>query len=140
VFLEPEPPVGVIYPWWFGVPLRGSLALFLALTAVYLLSAIAIGVFVAAVSRTLQQALRLSFFGLFPLMFLSGTLAPVDSMPGVLQTLSLGSPLRHYVDVILGIFLKGAGFPDLWPQALALGAIGAPLFIAAAGLFGRAGR
>lgn len=61
-------------------------------------------------------------------------------MPGVLQTLSLGSPLRHYVDVILGIFLKGAGFPELWPQALALGAIGAPLFIAAAGLFGRAGR
>ena len=113
------------------------MALFLALTAVFLLSAIAIGVFVAAVSRTLQQALLLSFFGLFPLMFLSGTLAPVESMPGFLQTLSLASPLRHYMDVILGIFLKGAGLAELWPQALALVAIGAPLFLAAAWLFGR---
>jgi ABC-2 type transport system permease protein len=121
--------------WWFGVPLRGSLALFLGLTAVFLLSAIALGVLIAAVSRTLQQALLLSFFGLFPLMFLSGTLAPVESMPEALQTLSLASPLRHYMDVILGVFLKGAGLAELWPQALALVAIGAPLFAAAAIIF-----
>lgn len=121
--------------WWFGVPLRGSLGLFLALTAIFLLSAIALGVFVASVSRTLQQALLLSFFGLFPLMFLSGTLAPVESMPGFMQTLSLASPLRHYMDVILGIFLKGAGLAELWPQVLALVAIGVPLFAAAVAIF-----
>lgn len=121
--------------WWFGVPLRGSLALFLGLTAVFLLSAIALGVFVAAVSRTLQQALLLSFFGLFPLMFLSGTLAPVESMPEALQVVSLASPLRHYMDVILGVFLKGAGFAELWPQTLALLAIGVPLFAAATLVF-----
>jgi len=110
--------------WWFDVPLRGSLWLFLFLTALFLLSAIGIGVLVAAVSKTLQQALLLSFFGLFPLMFLSGTLVPVESMPEILQTLSLASPLRHYMDVILGIFLKGAGITELWPQALALLVIG----------------
>lgn len=126
--------------WWFGVPLRGSLALFLALTAIFLLSAISIGVLIAAVARTLQQALLLSFFGLFPLMFLSGTLAPVESMPEALQTLSLASPLRHYMDVILGVFLKGSGFAELWRQTLALAAIGAPLFIAAAVIFRRTAR
>ncbi len=123
--------------WWFGVPLRGSLPTFLALTAIFLLSAISIGVLVAAISRTLQQALLLSFFGLFPIMFLSGTVAPVESMPETLQTISLASPLRHYMDVILGIFLKGAGFAELWNQGLALAAIGAPLFLLASRIFGR---
>lgn len=79
--------------------------------------------------------LLLSFFGLFPLMFLHGTLAPVESMPKALQVLSLASPLRHYMDVILGVFLKGAGLAELWPQTLALAAIGAPLFFAAAIIF-----
>lgn len=123
--------------WWFGVPLRGSLALFLGLTGVFLVSAIAIGVLVAAISATLQQALLLSFFGLFPMMFLSGTLVPVESMPAVLQTVSLASPLRHYLDGLLGLFLKGSGLRDLWPQALALLAIGAPLFVLAGYIFKR---
>ncbi len=123
--------------WWFGVPLRGSLALFLLLTALFLLSAISIGVLVSAISKTLQQALLLSFFGLFPLMFLSGTLVPIESMPEFLQTLSLVSPLRYYMDVILGIFLKGAGIAELWPQALALLVIGSLLFGIAIRVFRR---
>jgi ABC-2 type transport system permease protein len=112
----------------FGVPLRGSLMLFLALTALFLVSAVGIGVVIAALSRTLLQALLLAFFGLFPIMFLSGTVVPVESMPEVLQTLSLVSPLRHYMEVTLGIFLKSAGVAELWPQALALLAIGLSLF------------
>jgi ABC-2 type transport system permease protein len=64
-------------------------------------------------------------------MFLSGTLAPVESMPKFIQTLSLVSPLRYYMDAILGVFLKGAGIADLWSQALAVLAIGMPLFAAA---------
>lgn len=123
--------------WWFGVPLRGSLLLFLVLTAVFLVSAIAIGVLVAAVSRTLQQALLLSFFGLFPIMFLSGTVAPVESMPEVLQTVSLGSPLRHYLDITLGIFLKGAGLSELWLQASVLLGISVLLFSLASWIFNR---
>ncbi|MEC5292576.1 ABC transporter permease [Aurantimonas sp. C2-6-R+9] len=121
--------------WWFDIPLRGSLLLFLGLTAIFLLSAIGIGVLIASVSRTLQQALLLAFFGLFPLMFLSGTLAPIESMPEVLLIASLASPLRHYMDVTLGIFLKGVGIRELWPSALALLAIGIPLFAMAIRIF-----
>ncbi len=123
--------------WWFGVPLRGSLVLFLLLTALFLFSAIGIGVLVATVSRTLQQALLLSFFGLFPLMFLSGTFVPVESMPPALQYLSLVSPLRYYMDIILGVFLKGAGLAELWIQATALAVIGAALFVLALSAFRR---
>ncbi len=127
----------LLIAWWFNVPLRGSLLLFLVLTAVFLISAVAIGVLIAAVSSTLQQALLLSFFGLFPMMFLSGTLVPVESMPEVLQTVSLASPLRHYLDITLGLFLKGSGLRELWLQALALVVIGAPLFLLAGQIFRR---
>ncbi len=123
--------------WWFGVPLRGSLALFLGLTAIFLLSAIALGVLIASVSRTLQQALLLSFFGLFPLLFLSGTLVPVESMPEPLQAASIGSPLRHYMEVILGVFLRGTGAAELWPHALALLIIGIPLYLLSMAIFRR---
>lgn len=133
-----------VYPsllivWWFGVPLRGSLIVFMALTAIFLVSAVALGVLIAAFSATMQQALLLSFFVLFPVMFLSGTIAPVESMPKLLQTFSLASPLRHYMDVILGVFLKGTGIDILWPQAFALSLIGAVLFAVAAAVFRRPG-
>ncbi len=121
----------------FDVPLQGSLLLFLVLTAIFLLSAIALGVLIAAYSRTLQQALLLSFFGLFPLMFLSGSLTPVEAMPPFLQSLSLLSPLRYYMDIIVGIFLKGAGLAVLWDEALALLVIGVTLFIFSLWVFRR---
>lgn len=123
--------------WWFGIPMQGSLILLLALTGFFLLSAIGLGVLIATVSRTQQQALLLAFFGLFPMMMLSGTLAPVESMPEVLQAASLMSPLRHYMDVILGVFLKGAGLELLWPHALALLVSGMALLGLAAVLFRR---
>lgn len=121
--------------WWFGVPFRGSIILLLALTAIFLISAISLGVLIAAISKTLQQALLLAFFGLFPLMFLSGSLAPIESMPDFLQTISMASPLRHYLDIILGIFLKGAGMTVLWPQTIYMIVIGLPLFFLAAIIF-----
>jgi ABC-2 type transport system permease protein len=122
---------------YFGVSLRGSLPLFLALSALFLVSAIALGVLIASVTRTLQQALLLSFFGVFPILFLSGTLVPIESMPRPLQFLSLVSPLRHFTDVTLGIFLKGVGLEVLWPQALALLGIGAGLYLIAWWRFSR---
>lgn len=113
---------------WFQVPLHGSLVTLLALTAIFQLSAISIGVFIATITRTLQQALLLGFFALFPILFLSGTMMPIESMPPPLQALSQASPLRHYFEILLGVFLKGAGMAELWPQAVALLIIGVPLF------------
>lgn len=121
----------------FEVPQRGSLATLFVLAAIFQLSAIACGVFVAAVTDTLQQALLLSFFALFPILFLSGTMTPVESMPPALQAASLLSPLRYYMEILLGVFLKGAGLIELWPQALAMLAIGLALFAAAAVVFRR---
>ena len=121
----------------FAVPFRGSLWTLMLLAAVFQLSAVAFGVLVAAVTRSTQQALLLAFFGLFPIMFLSGTVTPIESMPPFLQALSRFSPLRYYMEILQGVFLKGSGWRELWPQALALIAIGGALFSAATVSFRR---
>lgn len=123
--------------WWFGVPLKGSLLLFVVLTVVFLLSAIAIGVLIAAITRTLQQTLLLCFFGLFPMLFLSGNMTPIESMPPFLQNFTAFSPLRYYMDVILGIFLKGSGMAELWSPVLHMAGLGVLLFSFAAWVFKR---
>jgi ABC-2 type transport system permease protein len=120
-----------------GVPMRGSVLTLEVMTLAFLLSCVSIGVFVSSFTSTLQQAMLVSFFGLFPLMFLSGTVAPIESMPGWLQAASQASPLRHYVEIVAGLFLKGAGFAELWPHAVALVAISASMFAAAWLLFRR---
>lgn len=80
-----------------------------------LIASMGIGIFVSTFARNLQQALLVSFFVLFPVMFLSGTIVPVESMPQFLQYLSLLSPVRYYMEISLGIFLKGVGWDILWP-------------------------
>ena len=110
-----------------GVPLRGSLALFMLFSGAFLLSSLGIGILVAVVADTLQQALLISFLVLFPLLFLSGTVVPLESMPPALQYLAEASPLRHYMDAVLGLFLKGVGLDVLWPRLAAMLAIGAVL-------------
>jgi len=111
----------------FGVPLRGSLALFMLFSAVFLLSGMGIGILLGVIADTLQQALLISFLVLFPVLFLSGTIVPLESMPPGLQYLAEASPLRHYMDAVLGLFLKGVGLDVLWPRLAAMLAIGAAL-------------
>lgn len=112
---------------WFGVPMRGSLLLFFLFSAVFLVSSMGIGILIATFAETLQQALLTSFFALFPIMFLSGTLVPVESMPPALQYLAEASPLTHYMEALLGIFLKGVGLETLWHRAAAMTLIGVVL-------------
>lgn len=123
------PSLGVL--WWFGVPFRGSVALFVAASALALVVSLALGILISTFARTLQQALLIGFFVIFPLMFLSGTIVPIDTMPAALQALSLASPIRHYMEIALGIVLKGVGIATLWPQFAGLGAIGIALALAA---------
>lgn len=111
----------------FGVPIRGSVTLFVLASAVTLVVCMSVGMFISTFAANLQQALLISFFLLFPVMFLSGTVVPVESMPQALQVISLASPLRYYMEIALGIFLKGVGWSVLWPQFLALLAIGTAL-------------
>ena len=121
-----------------GVPMNGSLATLFVFHALFLLSGLSIGVFIATITGTLQQALLLSFFGLFPLLFLSGSIAPIESMPSWLQIGAEASPIRHYIEIVSGLFLKGAGVSELWPHALALAGISAFLFTSGWLLFRRA--
>lgn len=111
-----------------GVPLNGDLATFVALNFLSLVAAVSIGIFIGAITATLQQALLMSFFGLFPLLFLSGSVTPIESMPDWLQAVVQVSPLRHGIAIISSLFLKGAGLRELWPHAAALTAIAASLF------------
>lgn len=120
--------IGVLLSvWLFDVPIQGSLLLFFALSVLMFLSSVALGVLITLVARNMQQTLLLSFFILFPLAFLSGTMVPISNMPPFMQWLTYLSPLRYYVTIILGIFLKGVGLETLWPQVLALAAYGLAL-------------
>ncbi|OUS11371.1 hypothetical protein A9Q89_09155 [Gammaproteobacteria bacterium 53_120_T64] len=121
--------------WWFGVPIKGSMLLFVFLMAIFLVSAIAIGVLIASITKTLQQTLLLCFFGLFPILFLSGTMTPTESMPAFLQPITYLSPVKYFMDICMGIFLKGVGMAELWPAALNMALIGAVLYIIAAWRF-----
>lgn len=120
------PSIGIAL--WFGVPLRGSLGLFFLASALALVAFMGTGIFISTFAANLQQALLISFFVLFPLMFLSGTIVPVESMPPAMQYLSYLSPIRYDMEIALGILLKGVGWTMLWAQFLALTAIAAALF------------
>lgn len=112
----------VIVKALFGVPLAGSVPLFVVASALALAAFLAIGFFVGTVANTLQQALLLTFFILFPLMFLSGTVVPIENTPAVMRALSYLSPVRYYMEIGLGILMKGVGLEILWPQFAALAA------------------
>jgi ABC-2 type transport system permease protein len=107
--------------FWFQVPLRGSVTLLFALTAVYLLSTLGLGLFISTISSTQQQAMMTSmFFFLMPMIYLSGFIFPIENMPAAIQPLTYLFPLRYFLVILRSIFLKGVGLETLWPQALAL--------------------
>lgn len=106
---------------WFQIPMRGSLVLLFALTGVYLLSTLGLGLFVSTISSTQQQAMMTAiFFFLTPMIYLSGFVFPIENMPAVIQPLTYLIPLRYFLVIVRSIFLKGVGLETLWPQALAL--------------------
>lgn len=121
----------------FGVPFRGGVGPFVALSAAFLMSTIAIGVVIASAVRTLQQAIFVAFFVLFPVLFLSGTMTPIESMPPMLQTATRISPLRYYAEALSGVMVKGVGLDILWPQLLWMLGLGVAFFAVAAVLFRR---
>jgi ABC-2 type transport system permease protein len=88
---------------------------------VYLLTTLGLGLFVSTISSTQQQAMiTSSFFFLVPMVFLSGFIFPVENMPRAVEALTTLIPLRYFLVIVRGIFLKGVGLEVLWPDALAL--------------------
>lgn len=112
--------VTVMAVYWFDVPFRGSVWLLVGATSLYLMSTLGIGLLISTISRTQQQAMMSAFFYYFPAMLLSGFVFPIANMPEAVQWLTYLNPLRYFLVIIRGIFLKGVGPEILWPQMAAL--------------------
>ena len=108
----------------FGTHVRGNLVLFFGLSVLMLFTSMGLGAYIGAVARNLLQTLLLTFFVLFTLGFLSGTIVPVANMPLILQWLSYLSPIRYYLPIATQILSKGLGFEYVAPNAIALGVYG----------------
>ena len=117
--------VTAVAVFWFEVPFRGSLTLLLATSLLYVLCTLGLGLFISTISDTQQQAMMTAtFFFLTPMIYLSGFIFPIENMPGVIQYATYLIPLRYFLVIVRGIFLKGIGIDLLWPQAAALAAWG----------------
>ncbi len=127
--------ISLIAVFWFEVPIRGSLPLLLGATGLYLMTTLGIGLFISTVSDTQQQAMMSTFFFYFPAVLLSGFMFPIANMPAAVQWLTYANPLRYFLVVIRGIFLKGVGPAVLWPQLAALAVMGVCTLWLAAGRF-----
>jgi ABC-2 type transport system permease protein len=108
----------------FHIPLRGSLPLLLANAVLFLMTSLGAGLFISTISQTQQQAMMSSFFFAMPCFMLSGFAFPIHNMPAAVQYLTFLNPLRYFVEIVRGIFLKGTGISVLWPQTLALAVYG----------------
>ena len=116
--------IALIGVFWFDVPLRGSPFILLLGAVLFLLSSLGIGLFISTISSTQQQAQISTFFFAMPAFILSGFAFPLENMPEWLQYITYASPLRYFLMIIRGVFLKGIGLDILWPQLVALGVIG----------------
>ena len=108
----------------FDIPIRGPILLLPSSTAIYLLSVLGIGLFISTIARTQQQAMMATFLFFMPAMLLSGFVFPIENMPVAFQYLTYVNPLRYFLVIIRGLFLKGNGFGILWPQMLSLFVLG----------------
>ncbi|MEZ5592809.1 MAG: ABC transporter permease [Gammaproteobacteria bacterium] len=112
----------LITVYWFEVPLRGSLAVLYLGIALFLLSAIGVGLMISSFAVTQQQGLLGGFLFLVPAIILSGFATPIANMPPAVQMLTLLNPMRYFMVVLRGVFLEGASLAlllhQLWPLAL----------------------
>jgi len=111
-----------------SVPIEGSLTLFLAGAALHLFATTSMGIFLGAIARSMPQFALLLMLVLLPLQMLSGGATPRESMPEVVQYIMLAAPNTHFVMLAQAILYRGAGVAAVWPQFLAIAAIGAVLF------------
>lgn len=119
------------------VPIEGSIALFVLGTALHLFATTSMGIFLGTVARSMPQMGLLMIIVLLPLQMLSGSTTPRESMPELVQTIMLAAPTTHFVAFAQAILYRGAGFGIVWPQFLALLAIGSVFFVLALARFRR---
>ena len=113
---------------WFGVPLPGHLLTLFVCTLLFIVVALSMGILVATLVRTQQQAALSAQFVLVPNVLLSGFMFPIESMPRGMQLFTTILPMRYFLVIVRGIMMKGLGMVDLWDQVIPLAALGVLIF------------
>jgi len=108
----------------FRVPFRGSVLLLFFCSVLFLMTSLGAGLFLSTISQTQQQAMMGNFFFSMPAFMLSGFAFPIRNMPVVVQYLTYLNPLRYFMEIVRGLFLKGVGIAVLWPQMVCLAVYG----------------
>jgi ABC-2 type transport system permease protein len=116
--------IGAVGTFWFQIPFRGNLFVLLTGTVLFLICMLGVALLISTVSATQQQAMVTSFFVIMPTIMFSGFGFPIIAMPVWMQDCSYAIPLRYFLVVLRGTYLKGVGFDILWPQMAAMGGIG----------------
>ncbi|MHC0055240.1 ABC transporter permease [Actibacterium sp. D379-3] len=111
-----------------GVPVAGSVTLFLAGAALHLFATTSLGILLATISGSMPQFAMLLLLVLLPLEILSGGITPRESMPEVVQYVMLAAPNTHFIALAQAVLFRGAGLSVVWPQLLALAVIGSAMF------------
>lgn len=121
--------------FWFNIPVKGNILLLFVAVLLFLLSSMGIGLFISTLSDTQQQAMMTTFFFILPFFMLSGLVFPIANMPRIIQWFTFLNPLRYFLVIVRGVFLKGVGLDVLWPQFLAMTGLGAVVFTGAVRFF-----
>ena len=121
--------ISLVAIFWFKVPFNGSFIFLLIAGMLYIISALAVGLFISTVSKTQQEAMLSTFLYFLPAMLFSGFIFPVYAMPKSIQLITYVNPIRYAIEIIRGIFLKGIGIRMLWPQIIVLMSIGTILLM-----------
>ena len=116
---------------WFQVPLRGPLWVLAVGAVLFLLCTLGAGLLISTVSSTQQQAMVTAFFFIMPTIMFSGFGFPINTMPRWMQYMTYANPLRYFLVVLRGVFLKGVGMEILWPQMAAMAVLGIALLAVA---------
>jgi ABC-2 type transport system permease protein len=119
----------------FRIPFRGNVLLLLLAASLFLLTTLGAGLFMSTISHTQQQAMMASTVFSMPAFMLSGFAFPIRNMPVAVQYITYLNPLRYFMEIVRGVFLKGTGMEVLWPQMLALLAYGATVLWLSAARF-----
>lgn len=118
--------------WWFGVPIRGSAALIIVTSGLFLMSSLGIGLFASTMANTQQEAMMTVMMFNLPMIFLSGFFFPIAAMPKFLQIVSYAIPLRYYLIIIRSLLIKGVGLVAIQNEVIALVIFGSVIMGAAA--------
>jgi ABC-2 type transport system permease protein len=116
--------IGVVGTFWFQIPFRGHISVLITGAVLFIICMLGMALLISTVSATQQQAMVTAFFVIMPTITFSGFGFPISAMPQWMQTLSYAIPLRYFLVVLRGTYLKGVGFDILWPQMAAMAGIG----------------